>query len=100
MYIYIYIYIYIIYLWTYDQAIKNRKIHYASFEFVICLFVIVATRTQAGFTFIKTKRLVLQPKYIGTVYVECHSSSIIYLITCNKFFTQYIGETVQKLNEY
>lgn len=66
--------------------------------FVACLFVIVATHTQASFTFIKTKRLVLQPKYIGTVYVECHSSSIIYLITCKKFYTQYIGKAVQKLN--
>ena len=34
----------------------------------------------------------------GTIYVDCHSSNVIYLITCNKCFLQYVGETAQALN--
>ena len=35
----------------------------------------------------------------GTVYLDCHSANVIYLITCSKCFLQYVGETAQKLNE-
>ena len=35
----------------------------------------------------------------GTVGVDCHRSNVIYLITCNKCYRQYIDQTVQKLNE-
>ena len=35
----------------------------------------------------------------GTVYLNCHSSNLIYLITCSNCCLQYVGETVQKLNE-
>ena len=34
-----------------------------------------------------------------TVYVNCHSSNVIYLITCCNCGLQYVGETCQKLNE-
>ena len=33
------------------------------------------------------------------MYINCHSSNVIYLITCNDCHLQYVGETVQKLNE-
>lgn len=32
-------------------------------------------------------------------YVNCHSSNVVYLITCLKCALQYVGETSQKLNE-
>ena len=35
----------------------------------------------------------------GTVYLDCHSANVIYLITCTKCYLQYVGETVQQLNE-
>ena len=35
----------------------------------------------------------------GTVYLNCHTSNVIYLITCNRCYLQYVGETAQKLNE-
>ena len=35
----------------------------------------------------------------GTISLNCHSSDVIYLITCEQCFLQYVGETVQKLNE-
>ena len=35
----------------------------------------------------------------GTMYINCHTSNVIYLITCNHCHLQYVGETVQKLNE-
>ena len=35
----------------------------------------------------------------GTIYIDCHTSNVIYLITCNKCCLQYVGETAQKLNE-
>ena len=35
----------------------------------------------------------------GTTYINCHSSNVIYLITCSKCSLQYVGETVQKINE-
>ena len=34
----------------------------------------------------------------GITYIDCHSSNVIYLITCNKCFLQYVGETAQQLN--
>ena len=35
----------------------------------------------------------------GTIYLNCHSSNLIYLLTCNNCSLQYVGETVLKLNE-
>ena len=35
----------------------------------------------------------------GSVYIDCHSSNLIYLLTCSRCSLQYVGETVQKLNE-
>ncbi len=35
----------------------------------------------------------------GTTYLNCHSSNLVYLITCNNCSLEYVGETVQKLNE-
>ena len=35
----------------------------------------------------------------GTIYLNCHTSNVIYLITCNRCYSQYVGETPQKLNE-
>ena len=35
----------------------------------------------------------------GTTYLNCHSSNLVYLITCNNCSLKYVGETVQKLNE-
>ena len=35
----------------------------------------------------------------GSSYIDCHSANVIYLITCNNCHLQYVGETVQKLNE-
>ena len=35
----------------------------------------------------------------NTVYLNCHSPNVIYLLTCNKCGMQYVGETCQKLNE-
>ena len=35
----------------------------------------------------------------GTVYINEHSSNVIYLITCDRCWLQYVGETCQKLNE-
>ena len=40
-------------------------------------------------------------KYIvpaGSIYVNDHSSNVVYLITCNKCKPQYVGETSQNLN--
>ena len=34
----------------------------------------------------------------GSIYIDCHSANVIYLITCNNCSLQYAGETVQKLN--
>ena len=34
----------------------------------------------------------------GTIYVDCHSANLIYLLTCMKCGLQYVGETVQQLN--
>ena len=34
----------------------------------------------------------------GTIYVNCHSPNVIYIITCDTCGLQYVGETVQKLN--
>ena len=34
----------------------------------------------------------------GTLYVDCHSSNVIYLLTCSTCGLQYIGETAQQLN--
>ena len=34
----------------------------------------------------------------GSIYIDCHCSNVIYLITCNKCFLQYVGETAQSLN--
>lgn len=35
----------------------------------------------------------------GSIYIDCHASNVIYLITCNRCFLQYVGETCQRLNE-
>ena len=35
----------------------------------------------------------------GTVYIDCHTANVIYLITCSRCQLQYVGETVQKINE-
>ena len=35
----------------------------------------------------------------GTTYIDCISLNVIYLITCNRYPWQYVGETVQKLNK-
>ena len=34
-----------------------------------------------------------------TTYIDCDSSNGKYLITCNRCFQQFVGETVQKLNK-
>ena len=34
----------------------------------------------------------------GTKYVDCHSSNVIYLLTCSNCGLQYVGETSQQLN--
>ena len=34
----------------------------------------------------------------GTIYVDCHTSNVIYLLTCCTCGLQYIGETAQQLN--
>ena len=33
------------------------------------------------------------------IYLYCHSSKVIYFITCRRCSLQYVIETVQKLNE-
>ena len=35
----------------------------------------------------------------GTVYLDCHTANVVYLITCTRCWLQYVGETVQKINE-
>ena len=35
----------------------------------------------------------------GFVYINCHSSNLVYLLTCDNCGLQYVGETVQKLSE-
>ena len=35
----------------------------------------------------------------AAIYVDCHSSNIIYLIACNKYHMNYASETVQNLKE-
>ena len=35
----------------------------------------------------------------GTMYINCHTSNVIYLITCSHCHLQNVGEMVQKLNE-
>ena len=35
----------------------------------------------------------------SSVYIDCNSPNVIYLITCDKCGLQYVGETVRKLNE-
>ena len=35
----------------------------------------------------------------GTIYLNDHTSNVIYLITCDRCRLQYVGETCQKLNE-
>ena len=35
----------------------------------------------------------------ATSFLNCHSANTVYLITCNKCYLQYVGETAQKLNE-
>ena len=34
----------------------------------------------------------------GSVYIDCNTANVIYLITCNNCSLQYVGETVQKIN--
>ena len=36
---------------------------------------------------------------IGSTYVNDHLSNVVYLITCNKFKLQYVGESSQNLNK-
>ena len=33
----------------------------------------------------------------GSIYINDHSSNVVYLITCNKYELQYVGETSQNL---
>ena len=35
----------------------------------------------------------------GTKFVNCQSSNLIYLLTCSKCSLQYVGETIQGLNQ-
>ena len=35
----------------------------------------------------------------GSTYVNDHSSNMVYLITCNKYKLQNVGETSQNLNK-
>ena len=35
----------------------------------------------------------------SSIYVNDHSSNVLYLITCNKYKLQYVGETSQNLNK-
>ena len=35
----------------------------------------------------------------GSVYIDCNSANVIYLITCSNCNLQYVGETVQRLNQ-
>ena len=35
----------------------------------------------------------------GTTYIGCNSLNMIYVINCNRYSLQYVGETVQKFNE-
>ena len=35
----------------------------------------------------------------STAYIDCNSPNVIYLITCNRYTLEYVGETVQKLNK-
>ena len=34
-----------------------------------------------------------------TTYIDCNSSNVIYLFTCDRCFLQYVGETFQKLDK-
>lgn len=45
-----------------------------------------------------TKRLYDCVTPPGTVYLNCHSTNLIYLITCSTCGLQYVGETVQPLS--
>ena len=46
-----------------------------------------------------TKRVVDCIVPPGSTYINCHSSNVVYLITCDNCFIQYVGETVQKINK-
>ena len=35
----------------------------------------------------------------GSTYINCHSTNVVYLITCSNCSLQYVGETINKLNE-
>lgn len=45
-----------------------------------------------------TKRLYDCVTSPGTVYLNCHSTNLIYLLTCATYGLQYVGETVQTLS--
>ena len=52
---------------------------------------------------LKTGLLVLHPNefliFDCTVYPDCHSGNVIYLITCSRCSLQYAGETGQNINK-
>lgn len=35
----------------------------------------------------------------GSVYIDCNTANVIYLLTCTNWGLQYVGDTVKKLNE-
>lgn len=71
------------------------------------LFVCKSTRCKLKNQFLARDRVVSScTKRIydcvtpsGSVYIDCNSANVIYLITCNNCGFQYVGETVQKLNK-
>ena len=62
----------------------NLKFNFISKDKIFCIY---------------TKRIFDYAIPNRTTYVDCDSPSVIYLITFNRCFLQYVEETVQKLNE-
>ena len=36
----------------------------------------------------------------GTTYIDCQSSNVFYLVTCDSYYLHYVGETAQKLSAW